>query len=97
MDGEEVLAYVKTIDSMNEELSEGGCNPVFQDNIIAFWDLNEQYDHHGRYKKKKWGAIGIGDERYYKAICDIHNQPIDLDELIKSIYSDGENPPPSSA
>lgn len=70
--GEELLNYLSGIDSINHEISEGGANPIFKNNIITLWDLDEQYDHVGGYITRKWGAIGIGDERYYNAICDIY-------------------------
>jgi hypothetical protein len=72
IDGNELLDRLNKVDTINEAISEGGSNPIFQNNIIALWDLAEQYDHIGGYKHKKWGAIGIGDERYYKSICDIY-------------------------
>jgi hypothetical protein len=54
------------------DVSEGGGNPIFLNNWIALWDLDNQYDRVGGHKEAKWGAIGIGDRRYYEAICQIH-------------------------
>jgi hypothetical protein len=70
--GEELFDLLSKVDQMNETISEGGSNPIFQKNIITLWELDEQYDNLGGYKSKKWGAIGIGDERYYKQICDLY-------------------------
>jgi len=72
IDGAELLERLKKIDSIRDEISEGGANPIFRDNWIALWDLDQQYDRVGGEKNRKWGAIGIGDRRYYEAICKIH-------------------------
>jgi hypothetical protein len=70
--GTELLERLKEIDSIKMEISAGGANPIFLNNWIALWDLDDQYDHVGGQKNPKWGAIGIGDRRYYEAICEIH-------------------------
>ena len=72
MSGSELLAQLEKVDTINTAISEGGNCPIFMNNYIALWDLDEQYDHVGGYKHPKWAAIGIGDDRYYGAICDIH-------------------------
>lgn len=71
--GDKLLALLKEKDSINMEISDGGCNPIFENTHITLWDLDEQYDHIGDYKTLKWGAIGIGDERYYKSICHLED------------------------
>lgn len=71
IDGKELLKFLNNIDVMNEDISEGGHNPIFQNNIITLYDLDNQYDEYGEFKGEKWGAIGIGDNRYYEAICKI--------------------------
>ena len=71
--GEELFNMLSKVDVMNETISEGGSNPIFQNNIITLWELDEQYDALGGHKMKKWGSIGIGDHRYYQQICDIYN------------------------
>ena len=72
IDGKELLRLLKEHDTMNEEISEGGYNPIFQKNIITLYELDEQYDVIGEFKGEKWAAIGIGDLRYYESICKIY-------------------------
>ena len=72
IDGKELLELIKQNDTMNEQISEGGYNPIFQENIITLYELDEQYDVIGEFKGEKWGAIGIGDSRYYESICMIY-------------------------
>lgn len=72
IDGKELLKLLKKKDNMNEEISEGGYNPIFKENIITLYELDEQYDVIGEFKGEKWGAIGIGDSRYYEAVCNIY-------------------------
>ena len=71
--GVELLERLKEIDSIKMEISEGGANPIFLNNLITLWDLDAQYNHVGGEEIPKWGAIGIGDRRYYESICKIHN------------------------
>lgn len=73
IDGKELLELLKEKDTMNEKISEGGYNPIFQDNIITLYELDEQYDVVGGFKGEKWAAIGIGDSRYYKSVCMIYD------------------------
>lgn len=70
--GVELLERLKALDSIRMEISEGGANPIFLNNWITLWDLDAQYDRTGGEEIPKWGAIGIGDRRYYEAICKIH-------------------------
>jgi hypothetical protein len=72
--GRKLLNFLKTKDEINLKLSEGGESPIFKNYIITLWDLDKQYDHFGGFTKKKWGTIGIGDERYYKAISEIFEE-----------------------
>jgi len=72
IDGKELLALLKEKDQVNEKISEGGHNPIFQENIIALYELDEQYDVIGKFQGEKWATIGIGDERYYEAVCMIY-------------------------
>lgn len=72
MPGVELLEKLQKIDKINAAISEEGNCPIFVKNRIALGDLDEQYDRVGRHKHPMWGAIGIGDERYYAAICAIH-------------------------
>jgi len=72
IDGKELLKLLKEKDTINEEISEGGYNPIFKENIITLYELDEQYDVIGEFKGEKWGAIGIGDKRYYKSVCMIY-------------------------
>lgn len=72
VDGKELLDFLNGRDKMNEKISEGGSNPIFQENIITLYELDEQYDVIGEFKGEKWAAIGIGDLRYYKSICEIY-------------------------
>lgn len=69
--GAELQNLLSEKDSINMAISEGGWNPVFEKLHITLWDLDEQYDHVGNQTTPKWGAIGIGDERYYREICKI--------------------------
>ncbi len=71
INGAELRRALDGLDAINEAVSEDGHNPIYRNNIITLWDLDIQYDHLGGGKQEKWGAIGIGDERYYKAICAI--------------------------
>ncbi len=72
VDGKELLNILNGIDNINEKISEGGSNPIFQENIISLYELDKQYDVVGEFKGEKWGAIGIGDLRYYNSICEIY-------------------------
>ena len=72
VDGKELLDFLNEKDKMNEKISEGGNNPIFQENIITLCELDEQYDVIGEFKGEKWAAIGIGDLRYYNSICEIY-------------------------
>jgi hypothetical protein len=72
--GDLLLNLLCEKDTMNMEISEGGSNPIFQKTHIALWGLDEHYDHFGNLKVLKWGAIGIGDDRYYNKICSIYNR-----------------------
>lgn len=71
--GKELLEGLKAIDKIDISISDED-EPIFMDNIIALWGLDEQYDHFDNWKTPKWGAIGIGDDRYYQAIREIHNR-----------------------
>lgn len=71
--GAELQTLLSEKDSINMEISEGGCNPIFEKTHITLWHLDEQYDHIGNQTTPKWGAIGIGDERHYNEICNIYN------------------------
>ena len=71
--GKELQNLLSEKDTINMEISEGGRNPIFEKMHITLWDLDEQYDHIGNQTTPKWGAIGIGDERYYTEICKIHS------------------------
>lgn len=70
--GEELLKKLSEKDKVNDEISEGGYNPIFENTHITLWDLDEQYDHIGNGKIARWGAIGIGDNRYYSQICSLY-------------------------
>ena len=72
IDGKELLDLLQENDIINEKISEGGHNPIFQKNIITLYELDEQYDVIGEFKGEKWAAIGIGDLRYYKSMCKIY-------------------------
>lgn len=72
IDGAELLSALSKVDVVRNEISEGGASPIFRKTWIGLWDLNNQYDHVGAQDKEKWGAIGIGDRRYYESICKIH-------------------------
>jgi hypothetical protein len=72
IDGKELLKILNEKDTINEKISEGGSNPIFEDNVIALFELDEQYDVIGDFKGEKWAAIGIGDARYYESICQIY-------------------------
>ena len=72
--GDLLLKLLCEKDIMNMEISGAGSNPIFEKTHIALWDLDKQYDHIGNYRVLKWGAIGIGDERYYNKICSIWSQ-----------------------
>lgn len=69
--GDELLEKLKGLDQINEAISENGQNPIFMNQIITLYELDAQYDHIGNQDIPKWGCIGIGDERYYKRICEI--------------------------
>lgn len=73
--GTELIKRIKEREPLDEELSKND-DPFFRDGKIAFWDLDEQYDDFGGYKTPKWGSIGIGDSRYYEAICRIKNKQV---------------------
>ena len=72
IDGNELLHLLNQKDTINEAISEGGHNPIFKENIITLYDLDEQYYECGIVTGEKWGSIGIGDKRYYNSICEIH-------------------------
>jgi hypothetical protein len=72
--GEELLKLLSKKDKVNDKISEGGYNPIFESTHITLWDLDEQYDHIGNGKVARWGAIGIGDNRYYTQICSLYNK-----------------------
>lgn len=72
VDGKELFNFLNEKDRMNKKISESGKNPIFEENIITLYNLNEQHDVIGGFKGEKWAAIGIGDSRYYKSICDIY-------------------------
>jgi hypothetical protein len=72
IDGKELFKALSQIDAVNDKISEGGSNPIFIENIIALYDLDEQYDNSEDASTQKWGSIGIGDSRYYDTICQIH-------------------------
>ena len=69
--GNKLLEIIKEFDVIDTDLFEYEYNPTFKNNIITFYDLDEQYDHIGNKKTPKWGAIGIGDQRYYDGIKNI--------------------------
>lgn len=71
--GDLLLSILSEKDTLNMELLGMGCNPIFQKTHIVLWGLDEQYDHIGNQDVPKWGAIGIGDDRYYNKICSIYN------------------------
>ncbi len=73
IDGKELLKLLNEKDQMNESISEGGHNPIFQNNIIALYELDEQYDEIGNFNGEKWATIGIGDDRYYESVCKIYD------------------------
>ncbi len=70
--GNELLKMICEHDEMKPEISERGHNPIFKNTRISLYDLDEQYHHIGNQDVLKWGCIGIGDERYYKAVCGIY-------------------------
>lgn len=70
--GDELMKKLNEIDEFNPDISESGINPIYKNQIIALYDLKEQYHHVGNQDVPKWGSISIGDERYYKNICDIY-------------------------
>jgi len=74
IEGKELLEFLKEKDTMNEKISEGGHNPIFQENIIALYELDEQYDVIGEHKGEKWATIAIGDSRYYESVCMIYER-----------------------
>jgi len=53
IDGKELLDFLNGKDSMNEKISEEGNNPIFQENIITLYELDEQYDVIGEFKGEK--------------------------------------------
>jgi hypothetical protein len=74
--GQDLLSELKKIDEIDLTISHEETGPIFKNNIIALWNLDEQYDHFGNWTRPKWGSIGIGDERYYQAIRNIHKNDI---------------------
>lgn len=69
---DELLKKICEHDEMKPEISERGYNPIFEKTHITLYDLDEQYHHIGNQDVLKWGCIGIGDERYYKTVCEIY-------------------------
>lgn len=51
-------------DELDTELSEEN-SPLFKNNIITLWR---------RFKNKKWEAVGIGDDRFYRESVRIMNE-----------------------
>jgi hypothetical protein len=72
--GDKLFNLLKEKDSINTEISGNGSNPIFENIHVTLWDLDMQYDHIGNCKTPKWGAIGIGDDRYYESICSIYRR-----------------------
>lgn len=75
--GEVLLNKLKEIDKIDKDSFEWESNPIFVNNIITLYEMDEQYDRIGNYSVAKWAAIGIGDERYYKSIKEIQNVNFD--------------------
>lgn len=74
MSGDMLLELLCEKASLDKEISEKACCPFFKETHITLWGLDEQYDRIGGQKVRKWGAIGIGDERYYNKICSIYRK-----------------------
>lgn len=59
-----LLELLEKEDELDTELSEEN-SPLFKNNIITLWR---------RFKNKKWEAVGIGDDRFYKESVRIMNE-----------------------
>lgn len=70
--GNELFKMICEHGEMKREISESGHNPIFKRTRITLYDLDEQYHHIGDQSVLKWGCIGIGDERFFKKVCEIY-------------------------
>lgn len=62
--GDKLLTML--LESTNDKIIDISGSQIFINKHIALWGLNKDYDRIGNYQTLRWGAIGIGDERYYE-------------------------------
>lgn len=71
--GNKLLDMLCKFDSLNLEISKISGTSTFQNTHISLWGLDIHYDHIGNYQVPKWGAIAVGDDRYYRKIISLYD------------------------